>query len=865
MTKRTVLYVALASLFVVAAAYQFRYVQRRIEYLTSPGTFALNQISTSALGRVTSVTKTAEAAGIRVGDELLAVEGRFFTGRGVLDDAMVGKHLGDPLTVTIRRANDRASEQESITFLIGHEKGDSDDLPTVGQWIFVIFVTMLIPIFCLLVGFSVAALRPRDPLAWLLLGLMLSFAQMPTAFDPLAWKGVLRDAAIVYHAGSRTLWSVFMFLFGIYFPERIKQDRRWPWAKWILIVPLTLVAVAVVVSDIGEDRSPVSVQSLNNLLARSDLVVAILQMIATGLFFTFIGMKMGAATSPDARRRLRMLLFGGQISLTPIFILVVIGLLRREPPLSEVPWWLILPALLLLFLFPLTLAHVIVVQRAMDVSVVIRQGVRYAFARGGVMTLRFLIIGVIIFLMIGAIKKPATNPLEISLIVFVGFTSMFAIGHLGERLIKWTDRRFFREAVNAEQVLSDLSDNVRTMVESKPLIETVTRTISDSLHVPRVAFLLKEDGAYKPAYSMGYPDPPSTTFPADAQTVERLREKKEPMRVYLDDRDGWVEKTATGNERDLLERLNTELLLPLGVKNELSGFISLGAKQSEAPYSPTDLKLLQQVATQTGLALENSQLTAAVASEVAQRETLNREVEIAREVQERLFPQNLPQVEGLDYCGACRPALGVGGDYYDFLLLPNGVLGIAIGDVSGKGIAAALLMASLQASLRGQAIRGTSDLADMISNVNRLVYDASASNRYATFFYAQYEPGSRRLTYVNAGHNPPMILRKQGGEWQIIKLEDGGAVVGLLPNFPYTQATVALEKGDMLLAFTDGISEAMNPEDEEWGEENLIETAKEYDGLTAADTITRIVEAADRFANGAKQHDDMTLMVVRLV
>jgi phosphoserine phosphatase RsbU/P len=865
MNKRALLYTLLAALFLVASVYQTRFVQRRIEYLTSPGTFALNQISTLPTGRVTHLTKTAEAAGIRVGDELLAVEGRPFTGRGVLDDAMVGKRVGDPLTVAIRRANAQASEDASITFLVSHEKGDSDDLPTLGQWIFVIAVTILIPIFCLLVGFSVAALRPRDPLAWLLLGLMLSFAQMPTGFDALAWKGLLRDASIVYYTGTRMLWSVFMLLFGIYFPERIKYDRRWPWAKWILIVPITLFAVAVVVSDIGDDRSSASVQSLNVLLERSGLFVTVLQMIATGLFFTFIGMKLGAATTPDARRRLRMLLFGAQISLTPLFILVIISLVQGKPPMSDIPWWLLLPTLLLLLLFPLTLAHVIVVQRAMDVGVVIRQGVRYAFARGGVMTLRFLIIGVIVFLMIGEIKKPATNPLEISLIVFVGFTSIFAIGRLGTRLIKWTDRRFFREAVNAERVLSDLSENVRTMLEMKPLIETVAHTISESLHVPRVAFLLEEDGAYKPAYSMGYPDPPSASFSADAQTVERLREKKEPMRVYLDDRDGWVERTATGSEKDLLERLNTELLLPLGVKNELSGFISLGAKQSEAPYSPTDLKLLQSVANQTGLALENSHLTAAIASEVAQRETLNREVEIAREVQERLFPQNLPLVDGLDYCGACRPALGVGGDYYDFLLLPNGVLGIAIGDVSGKGIAAALLMASLQASLRGQAIRGTSDLADMISNVNRLVYDASASNRYATFFYAQYEQATRRLTYVNAGHNPPMILRKQDGEWQIIRLEEGGAVVGLLPNFPYTQATVDLQKGDMLLAFTDGISEAMNPEDEEWGEENLIETAKSYDGLPAADMISRIVEAADQFANGAKQHDDMTLMVVRLV
>ena len=174
-------------------------------------------------------------------------------------------------------------------------------------------------------------------------------------------------------------------------------------------------------------------------------------------------------------------------------------------------------------------------------------------------------------------------------------------------------------------------------------------------------------------------------------------------------------------------------------------------------------------------------------------------------------------------------------------------------------------MASLQASLRGQAIRGTSDLAEMIQNVNRLVYDASAENRYATFFYSQYEPQTRRLTYVNAGHNAPIILRMENDEWSTIRLEEGGAVVGLLPNFPYSQATVELRSGDMLLAFTDGISEAMNPDDEEWGEERLIETAKSAKALSAAYTVKLIVDAADRFANGAEQHDDMTLMVIRVV
>src|SRR5262249_7782289 len=167
---------------------------------------------------------------------------------------------------------------------------------------------------------------------------------------------------------------------------------------------------------------------------------------------------------------------------------------------------------------------------------------------------------------------------------------------------------------------------------------------------------------------------------------------------------------------------------------------------------------------------------------------------------------------------------GVGGDYYDFLALPHGHLGIAIGDVSGKGIAAALMMASLQASLRGEATRGPENLAAAVANINRLVYEASHANRYATFFYAQYDPDSRKLEYVNAGHNAPMVFRNARGAVEVVRLEIGGTVVGLIESFPYQQGCVTLAPGDLVVGFTDGISEAMNKNDEEWDEQRLIET-----------------------------------------
>jgi phosphoserine phosphatase RsbU/P len=450
------------------------------------------------------------------------------------------------------------------------------------------------------------------------------------------------------------------------------------------------------------------------------------------------------------------------------------------------------------------------------------------------------------------------------IVAAIGLLAIFTIRGAAARLRIWTDRRFFREAYNAEQVLSELSDQVRSMVETRSLIETVAARISETLHVPRVAVLLGAAGSFRPAYALGYGSSPDVAFPANHGTMRVLEAMKEPARVYLDDPNSWLYREAevSVEDRTQLSQLHSELLLPLSTRDKLLGFISLGPKLSDEPYSGTDVRLLKSVAAQTGLALENARLMSAIADEVAQRERLNREVEIAREVQERLFPQTLPQIVGVEYSGACRPALGVGGDYYDFLALPGGHLGIAIGDVSGKGIAAALMMASLQASLRGEATRAPENLAGVVANVNRLLFGASSDNRYATFFYAQYDPETRRLTYVNAGHNPPMLFHRAGGESQVTRLEVGGAVVGLLEKSLYEQAAVTIAPGDILVAFTDGVSEAMNGADEEWGEEQLLEAVRKSAELAASEIITHVMAAADRFVAGAKQHDDMTLVVL---
>jgi serine phosphatase RsbU (regulator of sigma subunit)/dihydrofolate reductase len=293
---------------------------------------------------------------------------------------------------------------------------------------------------------------------------------------------------------------------------------------------------------------------------------------------------------------------------------------------------------------------------------------------------------------------------------------------------------------------------------------------------------------------------------------------------------------------------------------------------------PRAFALGSSKALPSGILVNIYKLIPTLAEEALSRARLEREIEIAREVQERLFPQTFPAIAGIDMAAHCRPAHAVGGDYYDLISIRDGSraeaedaggehdgqLGIAIGDISGKGISAALLMASLHASLRSQTLRGGGDLSVKMANINRLLYDASGSNRYATFFYAELDCNSRALHYVNGGHNPPVILRKQGGGWHVFCLEDGGPAIGLLTGAVYQPQTFPLQAGDVLLAFTDGISEAMNPNDEEWGEDRMIAEAKAHADLPAAELLQRLFRAADAFADGTPQHDDMTLVVLRL-
>ncbi len=253
----------------------------------------------------------------------------------------------------------------------------------------------------------------------------------------------------------------------------------------------------------------------------------------------------------------------------------------------------------------------------------------------------------------------------------------------------------------------------------------------------------------------------------------------------------------------------------------------------------------------------------ALIEEQRKRQRLENELAIAREVQEQLFPRSLPSLHGVELQAVCRAARMVSGDYYDFLRLGPSRLGIALADISGKGISAALLMASLQTNLRSQVLldgASAASTAEVVTRVNRHLFLSTADDRYATFFYAIYDAVTRTLTYTNAGHLPPLYIAGKKAH----KLCEGGMVVGVFDDSTYEQGTLQIEPGSLLLAYSDGLTESENVYGEEFGSERILEVALRHGQAQPRELAETLMNAAEEWAGSAEQADDMTLIVARL-
>ncbi|HYG82700.1 MAG TPA: SpoIIE family protein phosphatase [Pyrinomonadaceae bacterium] len=413
-----------------------------------------------------------------------------------------------------------------------------------------------------------------------------------------------------------------------------------------------------------------------------------------------------------------------------------------------------------------------------------------------------------------------------------------------------------RQAVRQSDLLALISKVGITLLASATLNETLQQVASlvfEAVPAERCSIMMRDDGGQELKVA-----------------VARLRDRQGEVgeirvsRTIMEEVVGQGKSVLTADAQQdprlmsstmTLQGIRSVLAVPLGVGDKVFGIIYADSPIAEGRFTEDHLKVLTTLASVAAIRVENARLM----EEQIERERLEQELQLASEIQQRFQPTAPPQVPGYELQGISFPCYEIGGDYYDFIERGDGRLVVTLGDVSGKGTAAALLMSSLHAAVHAQAASHNS-LAETISAVNNYLAENTPANRFVTLFYAELDPQTGGLSFINAGHNPPLIVHHAG---TVENLAAGGLPLGIRQNAEYREGRTQLQPSDVLVIYSDGVSEAVSPQGEEFGTDRLYDVVARNLDASAAGIRDRIEAALTKWAQGTPAGDDITLVIVK--
>jgi sigma-B regulation protein RsbU (phosphoserine phosphatase) len=576
-----------------------------------------------------------------------------------------------------------------------------------------------------------------------------------------------------------------------------------------------------------------------------------LQQVTLGFYFTagLASLVTTYITSPDPtlRQRVKILTVGTVLGTLPFLVFnIALGkLLGREDfaLLGAIP----------MLLVPASFGYSIVRYRLMELEVIFRRSLVYATLTGLTVGLYLLIV-----VLVGntVLEFSGQRSQLVAIIATLLIAAVFAPAR--DRIQSFLERSFFREKHDLQQALHDLAKEIPQTIELGSLVSLVRRRITALLHPTKLGFLLAEEEdliLVEDTHRMALPllsgilrrrGSPLTRDQMASELARVARGSLGPNHPSYG---------ALSGEIEMLDQHGLEVLVPAFTSDRLVGALGLGPKRSEAAYEGAELELLQIVSGQMAVQLENTRLY----REAIARQRLEEEMAMARSIQQRMLPSEVPEIAGFEIAAMNLPSSQVSGDYYDFLWLPDSNLALVISDVSGKGMPASLLASNLQASIRALAASQNRPGA-ILSAVNASLYESTDSDRFATLFLASLCPRTQRLIYSNAGHNPPLLRRPDGStEW----LDEGATPLGAFPGMQYPEGEVNLRGGEVLVLFTDGVTEAEDATDCQFGEAGLERVVHGLASETAPSIVDGIREAVFAHSASANMADDMTVIVLR--
>jgi len=540
----------------------------------------------------------------------------------------------------------------------------------------------------------------------------------------------------------------------------------------------------------------------------------------------------------EERKQVRWPLWGTIVSLSGVLLLIgLAGLLdwfgfARFLPIVAAE---VVEKAFYVFI-PLSFAFAILKYRLMEIDVVIRKTVTYSIVSGCVAAVYFALAGGLGGLLI--IRADVTW-------ITVGATlaTVAVFVPVRKRIQNIVDKRFFRRKEDLPHALRTLHAKTSEITDLPVLLNVVAEHLVQVLQVRNAVIFRKSlrEQAFMPAVEVGLHD--------RIEPTTLLRGLRLAGNTPLLASAGVAFRPPShlpDAEQLAVKQLGTAPIVPMRRGEEPIGFISLGRKLSDQEFEPDEIEFLAAAADTTASAIYNLALRKQA-----------QEYQEAREIQEKLLPKQIPQAPGLEISGSWRPARIVGGDYFDVFKLSESKLGLCIGDVSGKAMPAALLMCNLQAVVKALATESTSP-SELVAKANRVMWVNTTEDKFITLFYAVVDAEARTLQFTNAGHNAPVLTHQDGTQ---VRLEEGGLIVGAFQEAAYAQGQIDLRSGDRLVMFTDGVTEAVNGEEEEFGEKRLVAASLRGRQLSAEALHRFLLDLVTEFCGGEFE-DDATILVV---
>jgi phosphoserine phosphatase RsbU/P len=668
-----------------------------------------------------------------------------------------------------------------------------------------------------------------------------------------------------------TIWELFfpcLILFALLFPVDRLKDQRYGRLRTLLFLPQVMHLIVVVFfSDINSMMEAVKIdpnrEGFSTLLLKpfSALFTYVLLLVSVvrsyeSVIFDIVNLIYIAAAAyfletgarylkePRLQSQTKFVLWAIRIALGLYSIGVLANLLASRYVSPEMISYLTLGGMLA---GTIILAFAIIRYQFLDVQLVFRQSFIYTITSG-------VLVGV--YIVMGLRSKEILTPVFGDRAEMISYIFLIFLLMLFQPISSWLDdvirSMFMRTRSDYRNVIERFSRQVISMFDPRLLRQTIDETLKTALLVDKVYFVLYDDSVGEYVLLVSEDNIDRVIIDRDDLMLRGINLLDAPTSL------GSLDKYEEGSKlAGLLKDRKIKLVLPMKDSKHLLGFLALSNKAAGYTYSAEDFNLLGVLSNQMVSALTNARLYV----ESMERMRLQEEVNMARQIQLDLLPSEPPHLACSEIYAQSIPSRTVGGDFYDFIPIDGeDKWGVVIADASGKGMPAALMMAQIQAVIRSEVSNGH-PISDMLKNINRQIATSTSAEKYVTLFYGELDTRTSTFTYSNAGHNYPLLVRKNG---TIELLIAGGPVIGAFPHLEFTSTAVQLEPDDLLFLFTDGLSEAMNADDQEYGEDRIRQFVKERRQFAPRMLVDHILEDVRLYDPSVPPQDDTTIIAIKM-